>query len=99
VPGIPSTPVVDLAFEPGRRRIIVSTQGRGAWSLSAPAYCSADFNGDGAAGTDADIESFFACIAGNCCATCSSPDFDGDGAVATDADIESFFRVLSGGPC
>jgi hypothetical protein len=99
LPGIPSTPVIDLAFEPARLRVIVSTQGRGAWSLSAPAYCSADFNGDGAIGTDADIESFFACLAGNCCATCGSADFNGDGAVGTDADIESFFRVLSGGPC
>jgi hypothetical protein len=60
---------------------------------------SADFNGDGAVATDADIEAFFACLAGNCCATCGSPDFDGDGAVATDADIEAFFRVLAGGSC
>ena len=53
----------------------------------------------GAAGTDADIEDFFACIAGNCCAACGSADFNGDGATATDADIESFFRVLAGGHC
>jgi hypothetical protein len=64
-----------------------------------PSHCSADFNNDGAPGTDADIEDFFACIAGNCCATCGDPDFNGDGAVGTDADIESFFRVLAGGPC
>jgi hypothetical protein len=61
--------------------------------------CSADFNGDGDVGTDADIQAFFACIAGNCCATCGSADFNGDGDVGTDADIESFFRVLAGGPC
>jgi probable HAF family extracellular repeat protein len=59
----------------------------------------ADFNGDGASGTDADIEAFFACISGNCCPTCGSADFNGDGAVGTDADIESFFRVLAGGNC
>jgi hypothetical protein len=71
---------------------------------SAPAMfqvsrCSADFNRDGAVATDADIEAFFACIAGSCCATCDGPDFNGDGGVATDADIESFFRVLAGGAC
>jgi hypothetical protein len=60
---------------------------------------TADFNGDGAVGTDADIEAFFACLAGSCCANCGSADFNGDGAVGTDADIEAFFRVLAGGPC
>jgi hypothetical protein len=60
---------------------------------------SADFDGDGHAGTDQDIQAFFACIAGNCCAACGSADFNGDGAVATDADIEAFFRVLAGGSC
>jgi hypothetical protein len=63
------------------------------------ASCTADFNGDGAVATDADIEDFFACLSGACCPTCAGPDFNGDGAVATDADIESFFRVLSGGAC
>jgi probable HAF family extracellular repeat protein len=61
--------------------------------------CQADFNGDGDVGTDADIEAFFECLAGNCCATCGSADFNGDGDVGTDADIESFFSVLAGGPC
>jgi hypothetical protein len=60
---------------------------------------SADFNGDGDTGTDADIEAFFACLAGNCCAACGSADFNGDGDTGTDADIESFFRVLAGGAC
>ncbi len=62
---------------------------------------TADFDGDGDVGTDADIEAFFACLAGNCCPTCypGGADFDGDGDVGTDADIESFFRVLAGGPC
>jgi hypothetical protein len=61
--------------------------------------CSADFNGDGDIGTDADIESFFACLGGSCCAACQSADFNRDGDVGTDADIESFFRVLGGGSC
>jgi hypothetical protein len=60
---------------------------------------SADFNGDGDIGTDADIEAFFACLAGTCCPTCGSADFNGDGDIGTDADIESFFRVLGGGTC
>jgi probable HAF family extracellular repeat protein len=68
--------------------------------IRLPPWCgSADFNGDGDTGTDADIEAFFACLAGNCCPVCDSADFNGDGDVGTDADIESFFRVLAGGTC
>jgi hypothetical protein len=69
----------------------------GLFEVTLP--CAGDFNGDGDANTDADIEAFFACIAGNCCAACASPDFDADGDVATDRDIEAFFRVLAGGDC
>jgi hypothetical protein len=62
--------------------------------------CRGDYNGDGDTGTDADIEAFFACVAGDCCPACpSDADFNCDGDVGTDADIESFFRVLAGGPC
>jgi hypothetical protein len=62
---------------------------------------SADFNCDGDVGTDADIESFFACLAGTCPAPpcTSTADFNGDGDIGTDADIEAFFRVLGGGTC
>jgi hypothetical protein len=60
---------------------------------------TADFDGDGDSATDADIEAFFACLAGSCCSTCGSADFNADGDSATDADIESFFRVLAGGAC
>jgi hypothetical protein len=60
--------------------------------------CSADFDGDGDIGTDADIGAFFACLAGECDG-CETADFDGDGDLGTDADIESFYRVLGGGPC
>jgi hypothetical protein len=60
-----------------------------------------DFNGDGDFGTDQDIEAFFACLGGTCCATCwpGGSDFNGDGDFGTDQDIEAFFRVLSGGTC
>jgi hypothetical protein len=62
---------------------------------------SADFNCDGDVGTDADIDAFFACLAGLCpAAPCvGDADFNGDGDVGTDADIEAFFRVLAGGTC
>jgi glucose/arabinose dehydrogenase len=59
---------------------------------------SADYNGDGDTGTEADIEAFFACLSGQCCDACN-PDFNGDGDSGTDADIEAFFRVLAGGTC
>ena len=80
------------------------TQGFAATLFGPPirsACSSADFDGDGDSGTDADIEAFFACFAGNCCATCWSlgADFNGDGDTGTDADIEAFFRVLAGGNC
>ncbi len=67
----------------------------------APTCGTADFDGDGDVGTDADIEAFFACLGGNCCATCfpGGADFNQDGDVGTDADIEAFFRVLGGGNC
>jgi hypothetical protein len=66
-----------------------------------PPCGSADFDCDGDVATDADIESFFRCLAGACppppCT--SSADFNSDGDSATDADIEAFFRVLAGGSC
>jgi|GEM_PF-4299128 len=66
-----------------------------------PTCGTSDFNGDSDFGTDADIEAFFACLGGTCCATCFSggSDFNGDGDFGTDQDIESFFRVLGGGQC
>ena len=68
---------------------------------AGPVCGTADFDGDGDTATDADIEAFFGCLAGTCCATCwhLGADFDGDGDSATDADIEAFFRVLAGNPC
>jgi hypothetical protein len=71
-------------------------------TYSTPPACgTSDFNGDGDFGTDQDIEAFFACLAGNCCASCfpGGSDFNQDGDFGTDQDIESFFRVLGGGPC
>jgi hypothetical protein len=68
--------------------------------VGATAPCgTSDFDFDGDSGTDADIEAFFACIAGNCCSNCWGADFNSDGDTGTDADIEAFFRVLAGGTC
>jgi hypothetical protein len=87
------------------------TSGAATWTNNAgqsfmlsepPPPCgSPDFDCDGDVGTDADIESFFACLAGTCPAQpcTSTADFNGDGDVGTDADIEAFFRVLAGGQC
>jgi hypothetical protein len=76
--------------------------GNGVLNMSCTSSCgSADFNCDGDSGTDADIEAFFSCVAGNCpTPPCTSTaDFNDDGDVGTDADIEAFFRVLAGGNC
>jgi len=79
----------------------VAANGCGSVTSDAAALTvnSADFDGDGDTGTDLDIEAFFACLGGDCCATCGSADFDGDGDTGTDLDIEAFFRVLGGGAC
>jgi hypothetical protein len=73
----------------------------GSITLQSRNCGTSDYNGDGDFGTDQDIEAFFACLGGNCCATCFSggSDFNGDGDFGTDQDIESFFRVLGGGSC
>jgi uncharacterized membrane protein len=73
-------------------------QGEG-FVVVMPRCGSADFDHDGDTATDADIEAFFACLAGSCCAGCESADFDWDGSAGTDADIEAFFRVLAGEAC
>jgi hypothetical protein len=72
------------------------------FTVNQPHACgTADFNCDGDIGTDADIESFFSCLAGTCpAAPCTNnADFNADGDIGTDADIEAFFRVLAGGVC
>ncbi len=70
--------------------------------MTQASHCgSSDYNCDGDVGTDSDIESFFACLSGNCpVAPCqSNADFNCDGEVGTDSDIETFFRVLGGASC
>jgi hypothetical protein len=64
-----------------------------------PTCGTADINNDDIPGTNQDIEAFFACLGGHCCATCQTADFNSDGDFGTDQDIEAFFRVLAGGAC
>ncbi|HYE63265.1 MAG TPA: zinc-dependent metalloprotease family protein [Phycisphaerales bacterium] len=90
--------------QPVAARLRIEGEGRVFFNVSRPfdlrPACSADYNRDGDTGTDQDIEAFFACLGGHCCATCpQSADFNGDGDIGTDQDIESFFRVLGGGAC
>ncbi len=92
---VPALAPVDVL---GMARVRGAAVDMGAVEAQARA-CTQDFDGDGDSGTDADIEAFFACIAGSCCDACGPADFDGDGDTATDADIEAFFRVLAGGVC
>jgi Subtilase family/Proprotein convertase P-domain len=84
-----------------RFSLILNTIGIPACDPPRQTCGSADFDCDGDVGTDADIQSFFACIGGHCPAPpcTSSADFNGDGDAGTDADIEAFFRVLGGGHC
>lgn len=42
--GLAHTAVIDLRVEPSRDRVVVSTQGRGAWLVPIP--CSVDYNAD-----------------------------------------------------
>lgn len=49
-PGLPNACVIDIRLEPDRDRVVVGTQGRGAWSAPLD-YCDGDWNGDGAANT------------------------------------------------
>ena len=76
--------------------LVIAGIGTNIFAYRTPrSHCgSADFNCDGDVGTDQDIESFFACIAGSCpSAPCTSTaDFNGDGDVGTDQDIEAFFH-------
>jgi len=92
LPALPGGRALTLANTPSGYEVRVIASG------SDPCWTS-DFNGDSDFGTDQDIEAFFACLAGNCCPTCSSADFNSDGDFGTDQDIEAFFRILAGGPC
>ena len=90
-------PGTDLGTGNTSRRVVFTAAG----NPCGPVCATSDYDGDGDSATDADIEAFFACLAGNCCATCwhLGADIDADGDSATDADIEAFFRILAGNAC
>ncbi len=90
---------IELVSRPYSSDVQVTYDLHGATLTIVQRCGSADFNGDGDVGTDADIEAFFACLAGNCCPACEGADFNFDEDVGTDADIEAFFRVLAGSAC
>ncbi len=96
-------PILSADITNSQRSGGTETNNRATYVVLYASYScgGADFDGDGDAGTDADIEAFFACLSGDCCATCwpGGSDFDTDGDSGTDADIEAFFRVLAGGSC
>ncbi len=96
--------VVTLPEATATARVRIDPVDRIFLAISRPFHlappCNADYNNDGDVGTDADIEAFFACLAGACCPTCPpNADYNSDGDVGTDQDIEAFFRVLAGGAC
>lgn len=55
-PGLPRACVIDILLDVPRERVVVGTQGRGAWEAPL-AYCYADFNDDGQVNID-DIMAF-----------------------------------------
>jgi probable HAF family extracellular repeat protein len=77
-------------------RGIRNDQHQGFYIRLHQACGGADYDHDGDVGTDADIEAFFACLAGNCCPGCYGTDLNGDGDVGTDTDIVAFFAALAG---
>jgi hypothetical protein len=91
-PSLGETTLIDFSAVDGNQFVVVPPP--------TDVCCRSDYDGDGDTGTDFDIQAFFACLGGNCCATCpGDADFNCDGDAGTDADIESFFRVLAGGNC
>ncbi|MCE7975265.1 MAG: hypothetical protein DYG92_13225 [Leptolyngbya sp. PLA1] len=99
--GLPRACVIDLKLEPARGRLIVSTQGRGAWVLSlpptCPPSCDPDYNRDGNIDQD-DIALLVGVVAGGQNPTGRNPDFNRDGNVDQD-DVAALVGVIAGGDC
>ena len=99
--GLPRACVIDLKLEPARGRLIVSTQGRGAWVLPLPSgcppSCDPDFNADGNADQD-DIACLVATIAGGGSCTTLDPDFNRDGNADQD-DVAALISAIAGSGC
>ncbi len=89
-PGLPNVPVIDIDLDTGRDRLVVATQGRGAWSVSI-VYCEGDWNGDGVANT-IDVLAFL----NDWAAGDEDADVNGDGDVNT-LDVIAFLNDWAAG--
>ena len=88
--GLPNAAVIDINLDTDRERVIVATQGRGAWS-AAISYCTGDWNGDGDANT-LDVLAFLNdWVAGD-----AGADVNGDGEVNT-LDVLAFLNAWNAG--
>lgn len=88
--GLPNAPVIDIDLDIARGRIVVGTQGRGAWSAEI-LYCDGDWNGDGIANT-LDVLAFLnAWASGD-----PGADVNGDGVVNT-LDVLAFLNSWNAG--
>ena len=67
--GIPNSPIIDITLDPARERLVIATQGRGAWTATLQ-YCYADFDDDGALTVNDFIEFLNAYAAGRAQANC-----------------------------
>ncbi len=84
--GLPNAAVIDLRLEEARDRLVVATQGRGAWLVTG--LIPADLDGDG----DVDLSDLGELLANFPCADGDCPgDVDGDG----DTDLSDLGVLLS----
>ncbi len=74
--GMPNVAVIDLLLDGPRNRLVVGTQGRGAWAV--PVFEPGDFNMDGGADTVDVLHYLNAFVASD-----PDADLDGDGEVTT----------------
>ena len=89
--GLPNAPIIDIDLDTSRDRIVLATQGRGAWSAPIVYDCLGDWNGDGSVNT-LDVLAFLNdWAAGNLDA-----DINGDGAVNT-LDVLAFLNAWNAG--
>lgn len=83
--GLPHGAVIDIRLETARDRLVVGTQGRGAWSVSI-APCPADFDGNGTV----EVQDFLAFL--NAYASGEArADVNADG----DVNVQDFLAFLS----
>jgi hypothetical protein len=67
--GLPRSPIIDMTLDTGRERLVIATQGRGAWT-AALQFCYADFDDDGALTVNDFIEFLNSYAAGRPQANC-----------------------------